>query len=310
MSAKMDYPRSVRLVACILTLGTLGGCVPCLPDAQVNTPAPVIDFARAHQLARALFDVSLTTDITDEQLGTMYQTTSNQVLVRSTVFAGDTSPSRYMFIKDPVAQTQTIYLSGTNSSTLWSFDLDLAMVREPDFHSLVHRGFNNAALTVLDDVLPRLETNYPTSVAGYSIGGAMAVLLSQYLVVNGYQVVEVTTFGQPKITDAAGVENFTNLPLLRFVNRKDPVPHMPPDGIGAVNLVHFGPEVVLYDTPVFTYLVPGDPSYESSTDGSIAWIIARANFNEHGLIYVDRLATLVENAPAQIPLACQSSGSP
>ncbi len=294
----------ISLSACVAILATVAGCAPCPPDDQTNTPAQAIDFTKAHRLAAALFDVSATATIADDQLAASYQTDSNDVLVRSTTFAGDTSPSRYMFIKDRDAQAQIIYLSGTNSDTLWKFDLDLAMVNDQDLRSHVHRGFDNAALTVLDDVLPRLEADYPITVAGYSIGGAMAVLLAQYLDVNGYQVVDVVTFGQPKVTDAAGAASFANLPLLRFVNHKDPVPHLPPDGIGTTSMVHFGPEVILYDGADYAYLNQGDGNYDRSTTGDLVWVLLSSNFDEHGRIYVDRLAAKVDQA-TWIPFTCQ-----
>jgi hypothetical protein len=292
------------LWVCTIALVILAGCDAVLPDYHEATPAESIDFAKAHGLAVTLFDVSSTVDITDAQLSAAYQTDTNEVLVRSTTFAGDTSPSRYMFIKDPIAQTQIIYLSGTNSDTLWKFDLDLAMVDDLDLQCHVHRGFDNAALTVLDDVLPRLETNYPTTVTGYSIGGAMAVLLAQYLTVNGYQVVDVVTFGQPKVTDTLGIEKFANLPLLRFVNHLDPVPHLPPDGIGTTTMAHFGPEVVLYDGADYAYMDEGDLNYVRSTTGDLVTFLPSCNFNEHGRLYVDRLAAKLEQAN-RIPYNCR-----
>jgi hypothetical protein len=289
---------------CTTALVVLAGCHAVWPDDHEATPAENIDFAKAYGLAVTLFDVSSTVDITDTQLSAAYQTDTNEVLVRSTTFAGDTSPSRYMFIKDPIAQTQIVYLSGTNSDTLWKFDLDLAMVDDLDLQCHVHRGFDNAALTVLDDVLPRLETNYPTTVTGYSIGGAMAVLLAQYLKVNGYPVVDVVTFGQPKVTDTIGMEKFADLPLLRFVNHLDPVPHLPPDGIGTTTMAHFGPEVVLYDGADYAYMDEGDLNYVRSTTGDLVTFLPPCNFNEHGRLYVDRLAAKLEQAN-RIPYNCR-----
>lgn len=280
------------------------GCFPCQDDPDMNTAAPAVDFVRAHGLAKALFDVSFTTTITDEQLTAMYKTETNEVLVRSTIFPGDTSPSRYMYVTDHASRTQQVFLSGTNSETLWAFDFDLSSTWEPDFGSPVHRGFNNAALTVLDDLLPRLKTDYPVTVTGYSLGGAMAALLAQYLVINGYDVAEVVTFGQPKITGHETVANFMNLPILRFVNRKDPVPHLPPDDFTpGETYSHFGPEVILYDGPYYSYMDSSDASYDRSTDGNIVAILTEANFDEHGITYVNRLASKLTNA-VQIPYVC------
>ncbi len=296
------------MLAALLAVGSVTGCL-CLPDLAISTKAPPIDFAAAHSLAKTLFDVSMTEQISDDALKAAYKTDGNEVVVTSTTFAGDTSPSRYMFIKDHASGTQTVYLSGTNSSTLWSFNLDLAMIDDPDIGARVHRGFSNAALTVLDDALPRLEPSYPTTVAGYSLGGAMAVLLSKYLMINGYQVVDVVTFGQPKLTDAAGAAQFADVPLLRFVNRKDPVPHLPPNGFtGTEQLEHFGPEVILYDGQNYAFLQPGDASYVRSTTGDLLGTLLQADFNEHGNIYINRLATKTEQAE-QTPYVCKPPAS-
>ncbi len=296
------------MLAALLAAGSLAGCL-CLPDLVITTKAPTVDFAAAHTLAKTLFDVSMTEQIPDDQLKAQYKTDNNTVVVTSTTFAGDTSPSRYMFIKDDATATQTIYLSGTNSTTLWSFNLDLAMIDDPDIGARVHRGFSNAALTVLDDALPRLSPDYSTTVAGYSLGGAMAVLLAKYLIIDGYKIDRVVTFGQPKFTDAAGAAEFTDVPLLRFVNRKDPVPHLPPNGFtGTEVLDHFGPEVILYDGQYYAYLMPGDPSYIRSTTGDLMTTLFQADFNEHGTLYVDRLASKLDEAE-QIPYVCQAPAS-
>jgi triacylglycerol lipase len=300
--------RETGLIAALAGTSLLAGCF-CFPDSRISTKAPTIDWARAHTLASALFDVSQTAAISDQQLTAMYQADTNEVAVTSTTFAGDTSPSRYMFIKDHAAGTQTIYLSGTNSNALWSFNLDLVMIDDPDIGCRVHRGFSNAALTVLDDALPRLEIEYPITVTGYSLGGAMAALLSKYLTINGYQVVEVVTFGQPKLTDAAGIAAFADLPILRFVNRNDPVPHLPPnDFLPGEDFDHFGPEVILYDGPSYSYLIAGDRSFTGSTTGDLVTTLLQANFNDHGNIYVTRLAEKMQEA-VQIPYVCRPPAS-
>ena len=65
------------------------------------------------------------------------------------------------------------------------------------------------------------------------------------------------TFGQPKVTNRAGVEKYRGLALLRFVNDKDPVPLLPPLDITTIldegPYKHFGPEVVLKDGTAYAY---------------------------------------------------------
>jgi len=276
------------------------GCVPW--QQGTPTPAPPIDFAQASERAHVVFDVTNTYEISDEQLNAKYAAEGIEVLVRSTIFPGDTKESRYMYAKDTTAHRQYIYLSGTNSQTMWQFDFDLAAHYEYDFECFLHRGFNNSALTVLDDLQYRLELDYPITIVGYSLGGGMAVILGKYLQINGFMVDSVTTFGQPKVTDAAGKAVFADLPLLRFVNIHDPVPRLPPDGFSAIDTFeHFGNEVILYDGPYFAYIPTDDPVFDCSTDSHLVSILMNLNLSEHSNVYVKRIDAKLSNA-IQVPL--------
>lgn len=306
--------RSERCIRTGLTFALLasalgaGGCFPP-SDSTLYTPAPPIDFAKAYRTAKILFDVTNVAGIPDEQLTQQYQTATDEVLVRSTTFPGDTTPSRYMFLKDHATGTQTVYLSGTNSGTLWGFDFDLQTVYDSDFNAPVHQGFDNAALTVLDDVLPRLEIDYDTTVAGYSLGGAMAPLLAKYLILNGYTISNVTTFGEPKLTNKSGVDAFANLPLLRFMNRYDTVPHLPPDDFTPPeNFDQIAPAIILYNGPYYAYVTPNDPPYLATTDGNLWNILWDTSINDHGTLYLSQLASKLDGA-IQIPWLIQAPTS-
>jgi len=299
-------PLPAILLGLLVTITFSAGCVPSPADKTIASPAPEIDWAKALRLGEVLFDLTNTYQITDEQLYAKYDTDATEVHLASTIFPGDTSPSRYMFIKEPGTGTQTVYLSGTNSQTMWQFNFDLISVYEPDLDAMVHRGFNNAALTVLDDLLPHMELGYKTTVAGFSLGGSMATLLAQYLIINGYLVVDVVTFGQPKVTNQEGAPSFANLPLLRFVNRNDVVPHLPPDDfVPPANLVHFGPEVILYDGPYYAYLEADDSDYLTSTSGDLLVITPLIFNNEHSNVYLARIRSKLAGAQ-QIPYLTQA----
>ena len=58
------------------------------------------------------------------------------------------------------------------------------------------------------------------------------------------------TFGQPKVTNEAGVDRYRDLPLLRIVNHDDPVPLLPwetPRAAQAGFFRHLGAELWLTD---------------------------------------------------------------
>lgn len=68
----------------------------------------------------------------------------------------------------------------------------------------------------------------------------------------------MVTFGQPKVTGAAGAEAFTDLPLLRIVVIDDPVASSPRQ-----NYAHFGDLLILLEGRTVISLQPGDPAYEA-----------------------------------------------
>jgi len=106
-------------------------------------------------------------------------------------------------------------------------------------------------------------------VTGHSLGGAVAALLAIYLIEDGYKVVRVVTFGQPKFTTAIGVEKLAFLPIIRVVDENDIVPMLPPTlfankkyGIYG----HVGSEAVLLDGPNYSFLLTHDATRISIGD--------------------------------------------
>ena len=84
----------------------------------------------------------------------------------------------------------------------------------------------------------------------HSLGGAVAAILTIYMIEDGVEVVRVVTFGQPQFTTADGVKRLSFLPLARVVDENDVVPMVPP--ATATNLSfgpyeHVGPEVILLE---------------------------------------------------------------
>jgi hypothetical protein len=95
------------------------------------------------------------------------------------------------------------------------------------------------------------------------MGGAVAAILTAYLVGDGYQVERCITFGQPKFTDAQGVERLDELPITRVVDENDLVPLLPPVSFlsfGRVPYEHVGPEIIRLEGEEFVYLPRHDAS--------------------------------------------------
>jgi hypothetical protein len=91
-------------------------------------------------------------------------------------------------------------------------------------------------------------------VTGHSLGGAMAALFATMLVMSedperqaiAEKLRGVYTFGQPMVASkafaeyAAGRLADADVPLLRYVYKRDPVPKLPPGNVG--DFAHFGDE--------------------------------------------------------------------
>ena len=74
----------------------------------------------------------------------------------------------------------------------------------------------------------------------------------------GYDVGEVITFGQPKVTNISGSMKFSHLNVKRMVTPKDVIPLLPPvDPLDLMNFSifwHQGTEIVLYEGDQYSVL--------------------------------------------------------
>ncbi len=150
-------------------------------------------------------------------------------------------------------KVQDIAIRGTVNLVNFYYDLRFRREYNERLGIWVHRGFSHMADELDLAVRPYLRRGYAIRLTGQSLGAAEALLLGMLLRKEGYDVVSVVTFGQPKVTNLAGAERFSSIPLLRVVNENDIVPLLPP-----VNLVykedpyvHFGQEINLLDGPYY-----------------------------------------------------------
>lgn len=143
------------------------------------------------------------------------------------------------------------YLSFRGTSNLENalVDLDLSLKLDADLNIQLHQGFATAAKAAYDDVKSKLDKNKPIRTTGHSLGGAIAVIVAMYLQRDGYQLEQIVTFGQPKVTNVTGADVFASLPVIRVVTPKDIVPLVPPlSPLQLKNLDiywHLGTEVIL-----------------------------------------------------------------
>ncbi len=154
---------------------------------------------------------------------------------------------RYFLSKSNDAQT--VGVRGTANLTNAMLDLDVALQLDTQLNIKLHNGFSSSAKAVYRDIKPYLVADKPIHLTGHSLGGAIAVVLAMYLQQDGFDVTQIITFGQPKVTNVAGAAKFTELPLIRVVTPNDIVPLVPPLSplqIKELDIYwHMGVEVIL-----------------------------------------------------------------
>jgi hypothetical protein len=111
-------------------------------------------------------------------------------------------------------------------------DADASQIPFEDTDSKVHRGFYESAQTAYDFVVNYLEKFYAGQklmICGHSLGGAVALLLSEMLRRRpGFDyTLQLYTYGAPRAGDSKFVEGAKDLVHHRIVNHNDPVPSVP-----------------------------------------------------------------------------------
>jgi triacylglycerol lipase len=204
---------------------------------------------------------------------------------------------QYFLEQDNEAGTQHVTIRGTANWKNVLEDVDFTVRQSPDAAIPVSAGFDLVARQILVDVRTRFSKQHRTSVTGHSLGGAVAALLAFYLIEEGYEVVHVVTFGQPRFTTSDAVRSgrlrALSSVLTRVVDENDVIPMLPPgsartDGHGPFE--HVGREIIVLDGPYYVDL-PIHAADRLSVDESWReWASARL-VDHHMANYLARLLT-------------------
>ena len=226
------------LILSVLAL-VVGSVSSCGTKPTTSLPPTPPDFSQALQYAQRAA-------LAYEQDATIQQESGTGV--RINISSPLSSGIKAYVELDDAKRMQWIVVRGTSNLINIRLDEDYNKVVDARLQIPLHKGFVDAALQVYQFAKPLLKTGYETRVTGHSFGGAAGVIVLMLLKEDGFKLGQAMTFGQPKVTNHDGVRKYRTLPLLRFVNDKDPVPLLPPFELFAVldegPYQHIGSEVV------------------------------------------------------------------
>jgi len=186
------------------------------------------------------------------------QLVENSRYAITTIKTIDNSFIRFYVATDQSTKSQLVAIRGTSNVENALVDLDAQLIPHNTLGIKLHRGFTTAATQISNELAKILDKSHTIHLTGHSLGGAIAVILAMDLSARGYNVGEVVTFGQPKVTNMLGARKFSQLNISRIVSDTDVVPLVPPvDFLDLAKLDiywHLGKEIVLFPGKFYSKL--------------------------------------------------------
>lgn len=173
----------------------------------------------------------------------------------------DLQMSFYLATNDST-ETQIIAVRGTSNVENAMVDIALKLLADEKTGARLHEGFSYAAKRIYAELKPLFKPDYKIHTTGHSLGGAVALILAMYLDADSFNIEQVVTFGQPKVTNLPGATKIQHINVIRVVTPGDLVPLVPPfDPLDLKNLDiywHAGKEVILLDDNQYAVLEGAD----------------------------------------------------
>jgi len=117
-----------------------------------------------------------------------------------------------------------IVIRGTANDANVLSDIDVRLVDDARTGIKLHKGFRDAAVTIMQ-ILDNTHTiEHTVHVTGHSLGGAVAQIIGMWLHKRGKNV-QVFSYGSPKVSSQVLDSQPTHW---RVVRRSDPIPFTPP----------------------------------------------------------------------------------
>jgi len=118
-----------------------------------------------------------------------------------------------------------IIIRGTANDANVLSDVDVRLVSDARTGIRLHKGFRDAAVTIMQ-ILDNTHTiEHTVHVTGHSLGGAVAQIIGMWLHTRGKNV-QIYSYGSPKVSNQ--VLSGGQPTHWRVVRRSDPVPFTPP----------------------------------------------------------------------------------
>lgn len=275
---------AIRIATCALfaLLGAHGcSCPESTGEAAASPIFPDIDFDTLDRYARLTYDLTQYREgeLSKSELLAAHEDEEGAIELR---VLEDQAHEFFLITYDD--GNQLIVLPGTTNMSDIERDLMLVPVMDKELGVNLHEGFRSVALALRENLADDLTTTGRVRVTGYSLGGAAAVILAAYLDHDGFDISTIVTFGQPRVTDEAGVEAFSHLPLKRIVSGDDPICSYP------AGYHQFGDALILLDGPAVVSLAYGSDDYTLLDELVVA--LSDSTFEDH-VSYASRMTQKV-----------------
>jgi len=118
-----------------------------------------------------------------------------------------------------------IVIRGTANEGNVLSDIDVRLVSDARTGIRLHKGFRDAAVTVMQIIDTTKTLEHTVHVTGHSLGGAVAQIIGMWLHKRGHNV-QIFSYGSPKVSSQ--VLSGGQPTHWRVVRRSDPIPFTPP----------------------------------------------------------------------------------
>ena len=118
-----------------------------------------------------------------------------------------------------------IVIRGTANEANVLSDIDIRLVSDARTGIRLHKGFRDAAVTIMQIIDTTKTLEHTVHVTGHSLGGAVAQIIGMWLHKRGKNV-QIFSYGSPKVSSQVLSDGQPT--HWRVVRRSDPIPFTPP----------------------------------------------------------------------------------